>query len=142
VFTGEYRHTIDDKGRIAVPTRFRAELASGAFVSKWIDGCVALHPRSAWDALTAKVATLPITDAGARTLQRAIFGAAFEFELDRQGRLLVPAVLRDWAGLRTDVVFVGSRDHVELWAPDQWRAYSERMDDPAWLAERLEGLGI
>jgi MraZ protein len=142
VFTGEFRHAIDEKGRVAVPVRFRAELAGGATVSKWIDGCAALHPRTAWEALAARVATLPITDAGARTFQRAIFGAAFEFELDRQGRLLLPAVLRDWAGLGSDVVFVGSRDHVELWSPDRWKDYSARMDDPEVLAEHLQGLGI
>ena len=99
MFTGEYHHAVDDKGRVAVPARFRAELAGGALVSKWIDGCLAISPRAAWDALAARAATLPVTDAGARTFQRFIFGTAFDADLDRQGRVVVPAVLREFAGL-------------------------------------------
>ncbi len=142
VFTGEYRHAVDDKGRVAVPVRFRADLAAGAFVSKWIDGCLGLHPRAAWDALATRVGALPITDANARVFQRHIFGMAFEIELDRQGRLVVPAVLREFAGLEDEVVVVGSRDHLELWAPATWDAYCARMDDPELLAANLQGLGI
>lgn len=144
MFTGEYRHTVDDKGRVAVPVRFRAELAGGALVSKWIDGCLAIHPRNAWDALAERTASLPVTDAGARTFQRFIFGAAFEVGLDRQGRLVVPAVLRDFAGLEGEapVVVVGSRDHLELWSSERWGAYSADMDQPDVLARHLQGLGI
>ena len=142
MFTGEYRHAVDDKGRVAVPVRFRTELAGVCLVSSWIDGCLALHPRAAWDALAAKVATLPITDVGARTFQRHIFGTAFEIELDSQGRLLLPSVLREWAELKGEAVVIGSRDHLELWAPTRWSAYSARMDDPDVLAEHLQGLGI
>ena len=142
MFTGEYRHAVDEKGRVAVPVRLRAQLDGGALVSKWIDGCLALHPRAAWDALAAKVSTLPVTDAGARTFQRHIFGTAFEIELDRQGRLVVPGVLRTWAGLEGEAVVIGSRDHLELWAPARWAEYSRRMDDPDVLAEHLQGLGI
>jgi transcriptional regulator MraZ len=142
MFTGEYHHAVDDKGRVAVPARFRAELAGGALVSKWIDGCLALHPRGAWDALAAKVATLPVTSPGARTFQRFIFGTAFEVELDRQGRLVVPAVLRDFADLESEAIVVGSRDHLELWSPARWAAYSSGMNEPEALAEHLQGLGI
>lgn len=144
MFTGEYRHTVDDKGRVAVPVRFRAELAGGALMSKWIDGCLAIFPRAAWDALAARAAELPVTDAGARTFQRFLFGTAFEAEPDRQGRVVVPAVLRDFAGIEVDapVVVVGSRDHVELWSAARWEAYSAQMDSPEILAEHLQGLGI
>jgi len=142
VFTGEYHHAVDDKGRVAVPARFRAELAGGALVSKWIDGCLALHPKAEWDALAAKVSTLPITEPGARTFQRFIFGAAFEVELDRQGRVVIPAVLREFAGLEADAVVVGSRNHLELWSPAAWANYSSRMDEPEALAQHLQGLGI
>ena len=142
MFTGEYHHAVDDKGRVAVPARFRAELAGGALVSKWIDGCLAVHPKAEWDTLAAKVATLPITEPGARIFQRFIFGAAFEVELDRQGRVVVPAVLREFAGLDTEAVVVGSRDHLELWSPKAWAEYSSRMDEPEALAKNLQGLGI
>ena len=142
MFTGEYRHTVDDKGRLAVPVRFRADLAQGAVVSKWIDGCLALFPRAAWDELAEKTAALPVTDQGARTFQRFLFGTAFDIELDRQGRLVVPAVLRTFAGLESEVVVVGSRNHLEFWSPASWQQYSAQMDQPEVLAEHLQGLGI
>jgi MraZ protein len=142
MFTGEYRHTVDDKGRLAIPVRFRAELAQGAQVSKWIDGCVAIFPRTDWEALAAQTAALPVTDQSARTFQRFLFGTAFEIELDRQGRFVLPAVLRDFAGLDTEVVVVGARNRLELWSPTRWDQYSAQMDQPEVLAAHLQGLGI
>jgi MraZ protein len=142
VFTGEYQHTIDEKGRIAVPVRFRAELALGARVSKWIDGCVAIFPRADWEVFAERTAALPVTDQGARTFQRFLFGAAFEIELDRQGRFVLPAVLREFAELTAQVVVVGARSRLELWSPQRWSRYSAEMDRPEVLAEHLQGLGI
>jgi MraZ protein len=142
LFTGEYHHAIDGKGRIAVPARFRAELETGAFVSRWIDSCVAIFPREAWDELANRVAGLPLSDAAARTFARFVFSGAFEVELDRQGRVLVPAGLREFAKLADEVVVVGARDHVELWEPARWADYSAQMSSPDVLAAHLQGLGI
>lgn len=142
MFTGEYRHTVDDKGRLAVPARFRTQLEGGAVVSRWIDGCLAIHSRSGWEALATRVADLPITDAAARLFQRQIFAGALEAELDRQGRVLVPAYLREEAGLATDAVIVGIRDHAEIWAPARWTDYRRGMDDPGAFAKAIAGLGI
>jgi MraZ protein len=142
VFTGEYRHSVDDKGRIAVPARFRAQLAGGAVVSRWLDQCLAIHTREGWDALSEKVAVLPITDPGSRLFQRFVFAGAFEADLDRQGRVVVPAYLRESAGLSEEAVIVGSRDHAEIWSPARWDDYRRALDDPDRLAEALDGLGI
>jgi MraZ protein len=142
VFTGEYRHTVDGKGRIAVPVKFRAQLDPGSMVSGWLDDCLAIHPKAGWDALAAKVAALPITDPQSRRFQRFVFSQALEAEMDRQGRLLLPAYLRESIGLGTDAVVVGSRDHAEIWAPDRWDAYRRALDDPQELARAFEGLGI
>ena len=142
MFTGEYRHSVDDKGRMAVPSKFRMQLEDGAFVSRWIDACLAIFPKSEWDVLAAKAGALPIADASARTFSRFIFAGAFEIDLDRQGRMVVPASLRSWAGLEGDAVIVGARDHAEIWAPARWDDYRRAMESPDELAQHLTGLGI
>jgi MraZ protein len=142
VFTGEYRHSVDDKGRIAVPSKFRAQLEGGADVSRWLDECLAIHTRAGWDELAARVATLPITDASARLFSRFIFAGAVEATLDGQGRILVPGYLREMAALEGEAVVVGSRDHAEIWAPARWDAYRRGLEDPDTLAAALQGLGI
>jgi MraZ protein len=142
VFTGEYRHSVDDKGRIAVPARFRAQLAGGAVVSRWLENCLAIHTRQGWDELSEKIGRLPIGDAGSRLFQRFVFANAFEADLDRQGRVVVPAYLREAAGLEEEAVIVGSRDHAEIWSPARWDDYRRALDDPDRLAQALQGLGI
>jgi MraZ protein len=142
LFTGEYRHTVDEKGRLAVPARFRAQLAGGAFVSRWIDGCLAIFPKPDWDALAEKVSGLPVGDPGSRAFARFLFGGAIEAELDGQGRVLLPPYLRTWADLAGEAVVVGARDHAEIWAPARWEGVSRELEDPARLAEHLAGLGI
>lgn len=142
MFTGEYRHSIDDKGRVAVPARFRGELAGIAFVSRWIDGCLAIFPKDEWNALAERVGALHQTDASARNFARFLFSGAIEVELDRQGRAVVPAYLRQFAGLNGEAVVVGARDHLELWQPDRWAAYSAGMNEPDVFAAHIQGLGI
>jgi MraZ protein len=142
VFTGEYRHSVDDKGRLAVPAKFRAQLGAGAVVSRWLDACLAIHTQDGWNDLSAKVAALPLTDPNARRFSRLIFAGAAEVELDRQGRILLPAYLREHIDLGTDAVVVGSRDHAEIWVPPTWEAYATQLDDPDELAQAFQGLGI
>jgi MraZ protein len=142
VFTGEYRHTVDEKGRMAVPVKFRARLDPGSMVSGWLDNCLAIHTKSGWDELSDKIDALPVTDPLARRFQRFIFSNAIEVELDRQGRLLLPAYLRESVGLGANAVVVGSRDHAEIWAPEHWDEYRRTLQDPDELARAFEGLGI
>ena len=142
MFTGEYRHTVDDKGRIAVPAKFRVQLGAGAVVSRWLDACLAIHTQAGWDDLATKVAALPITDPNARRFQRLIFAGAAEVELDRQGRVLLPGYLREHIDLGSEAVVVGSRDHAEIWVPATWATYAQGLEDPDELAEAFAGLGI
>ena len=142
MFTGEYRHTVDDKGRLAVPVKFRSRLDPGSMVSGWLDDCLAIHTKATWDELAAKIAALPFTDPTARLFSRFVFSHAVELEMDRQGRILLPAYLRESIGLGGDAVIVGSRDHAEIWAPDRWDVYRRALDDPGELARAFEGLGI
>jgi MraZ protein len=142
VFTGEYRHTVDEKGRIAVPSKFRAHFDGGAVVSRWIDGCLAIHTKAGWASLADKIAALPVTDAAARLFGRSIFAGATDAELDRQGRVLLPAYLREPLGLTTDALVLGARDHAEIWVPATWADYRRTMDDPETFAQAIQGLGI
>jgi len=141
VFTGEFRHSIDAKGRVAVPARFRAELATGAHVTRWIENCLAIFPNQAWERLAEKVGELRYADAGARAFSRFLFSGAFDVELDSQGRVVLPASLRDFAGLKGDAVVVGALDHIELWEPGRWASTSEEMNSDVF-AERIANLGI
>jgi MraZ protein len=141
VFTGEYRHAIDGKGRVAVPARFRAELATGAHVARWIDNCLAVFPNEAWQRLADRVGELRYADAGARAFSRFLFSGAFDVELDAQGRVVLPAGLRDFAGLKGEAVVVGALDHIELWEPARWASASADMSSDVF-AERIADLGI
>jgi MraZ protein len=142
VFTGEYRHAVDDKGRIAVPSRFRAHLDGGLVVARWLDTCLAIYPRAAWEELSTRIGSLPMTDPRGRLLQRRLFAGAFETELDRQGRVLLPQGLRTFAGLGDEAMVLGSRDHAEIWEPERWAAYSQELEDPDAFAAAIDGLGI
>ncbi len=142
MFTGEYRHSVDEKGRVAVPSKFRAQLEGGAFVSRWIDACLAIFPRAEWDALATKTGALPMTDPGARTFSRFLFASAFEVDLDRQGRMVIPPSLRAWADLGNEAVIVGNLNHAEMWSPARWEDYRRDMESADALAQHLTGLGI
>ncbi|MDQ6682889.1 MAG: division/cell wall cluster transcriptional repressor MraZ [Chloroflexota bacterium] len=142
--TGEYRHALDDRGRVAVPMRFRARLGEGATLARWLDGCLAVFPHEEWGDLAAKLRGLPLTNPRAREFARFMSSGAVDAELDRQGRLLVPAYLREYAGLQVgEVVVVGALNRLEIWAPSAWQPYRSKIEDaPEELAEHLEDLGI
>lgn len=142
MFTGEYRHAVDDKGRIAVPSRFRGQLAGNVVVARWMDSCLAVFPMAAWEELATKVGSLPMTDPNARLLQRQLFAGAFETVLDRQGRVLVPQQLREHAGLEGEALVLGAREHAEIWSPARWAEYSRGLQDPDAFAQAIAGLGI
>ena len=144
-FTGEFRHSLDERGRVAIPARFRPRLAAGATLARWLDGCLGLFPQEEWVALSEKIAGLPVTNQPARAFARFMFSGAVETELDRQGRVLVPSYLRDYAGVAAggDVVVVGAHSRIELWSPQAWESYRSGIEgQPEALAEHLAGLGI
>jgi MraZ protein len=143
VFTGGYRHSVDAKGRLAVPAKFRALLDSGAFVSRWLDACLAIWPRAEWDRLAAKVAALPIVEnPGARLFSRFVFANAVEVVWDAQGRFVLPAYLRDAIGLRSEAMIVGQINHAEIWTPAGWDEYQAALNDPAAVQGNFAGLGF
>jgi MraZ protein len=142
MFTGEYRHSVDAKGRVAIPARFRLQLEQGAVVVRWVDGCAAIFPRPAFEALASKVSVLPLSDEKARSVSRFLSSSAFEVESDGQGRIVLPGAIRDWAALATEAVVVGAWDHVEVWAPDRWAKFQKGLDSADALASQLSGLGL
>lgn len=141
-FVGEYRHQIDDKGRLAVPSKMRVPLAGKFHVAQWLDTCLAIVPNSEWDQIAGKVAALPMTDPRTRALERRLFGKAVELELDRQGRILLPQNLREAAGLEGEVVVVGLRNRVEIWSAERWAEQNAVLGDDAAFAELISGIGI
>ncbi len=142
--TGEFRHTLDDRSRVAVPVRFRTRLAQGATLARWLDKCLGLFPHDEWEELAAKLRGLPLTNPKAREFARFMSSGAVEVELDKQGRILVPGYLREYAGLSEgEVVVVGALNRLEIWAPAAWLPYRSKIEDePEALAEHLADLGI
>lgn len=136
-FTGEFRHTIDAKGRLIVPSRLREELENDQVVlTQWLDGCVAMWSGEGWRALERLLLEQRRTDSAARAVVRAIVASARTDEVDRQGRVMVPPHLRDLAGITRDVVVTGALDHAEIWSPEAWdrersKVASGRLDELA-----------
>jgi MraZ protein len=142
VFLGEFRHAVDEKGRLAVPARFRADLEGGCVVARWLDTCLAIFPMPAWEVLATKVGALPMTDPNARLLQRRLFAGAFETEIDKQGRVLVPQTLRAFAELQAEAMVLGlGKQYLEVWSPPNWDEYKLGLEDSSFAAA-VSGLGI
>lgn len=140
-FMGEYNHTVDSKGRLIIPTKFRDELGAEFVVTKGLDGCLFVFSQNAWNDFEAKLRTLPLTRKDARQLVRFFVAGATSCELDKQGRILVPATLREFAGLEKDVVLAGITDRVEIWSKEKWTENNAigDMDD---IAEQMAELGL
>ena len=140
MFMGEYNHTIDAKGRLIVPTKFREQLGEAFVITKGNDGCLAIYTNEAWETFLGKIQTLPANN-HIRTYVRNIVGSSVEVVTDKQGRILVPGNLREHAGLDKDVGLVGVIDKVEVWDKERWGAQTNisNMDD---IAEEMAELGL
>lgn len=126
MFMGEYQHTIDSKGRVIIPAKFREGLGEKFVATKGLDNCLFLYPMNEWQALEKKLKALPFTRADARAFVRFFFSGATECELDKQGRILIPGNLREYARLEKDVVIIGVSNRVEIWSREVWEEYSAR----------------
>lgn len=143
MFIGEYKHTIDQKGRLAIPAKFRLLLAEGAVVTRGIDRCLFLYPKSSWLELAERLVKLPLNQANARAFARLMLAGAMDVGLDQQGRILVPDYLRTYAGLSKRVVVAGLYNRLEIWEESAWNAYRERTEKESGdIAEKLGELGI
>jgi MraZ protein len=141
MFIGEYKITIDDKGRIAVPVKFRGALAQGAVVTRGLDTSLFLLPLEEWGKLAEKLASLPLGQANSRAFSRFMLAGAMDVELDGQGRFVIPEYLRTFAGLKKGAVVVGVQNRLEVWDEDVWSAYAKKAEeDSAAIAEMLTGI--
>lgn len=138
---GEYNHALDAKGRIIIPSRLREQLGERFVVSKGLDGCLFAFPPEEWAKFENKLQALPLTNRDARKFSRYFLAGAAEVELDKQGRALLPATLREAAGLEKDVVLCGVGNRMEIWSKEAWNDFSH-YDNVEELAENMADLGI
>lgn len=127
MFLGEYEHTIDAKGRMAVPAKFRSQMDRGAVVSKGMGACLSVYTMQRWEEKSAELVAGKASDE-LRDFERRIYPSAGEVELDGQGRMIIPARLRAYANLGNEVTVAGVRDHFEIWDRQAWQVYQERLD--------------
>jgi MraZ protein len=123
LFLGEFQHSLDAKGRLTLPAKFRDALADGLVVTKGMENCLFVFSRSEWPSLQDKVQSLPMIKKDARKFTRFFFGGAMEEELDKQGRVLIPENLRQYAELNREVVIIGVSNRLEVWNKENWEAY-------------------
>lgn len=143
MFLGEFEHTIDDKGRVAIPARFREELGERFVLTRGFEQCLQAFPRLMWDELSDKINRLPLANTQARSLRRILFSPAAEVEIDRQGRILIPQGLREYAGLAEEVLITGMNTYFELWSGERWRAVQDELTTSgAAIADHMSDLGI
>ncbi|MCI5740058.1 MAG: division/cell wall cluster transcriptional repressor MraZ [Lachnospiraceae bacterium] len=141
MFMGEYNHTIDAKGRMIVPSKFRELLGNEFVVTKGLDGCLFVYPNEEWKNIEEKFRTVPLTTKDARKFSRFFFAGAATCEVDKQGRILIPPVLREFADIQKDVVSVGVLNRIEIWSKDRW-VDNNTYDDMDEIAEHMAELGL
>ncbi|HBP00782.1 MAG: Protein MraZ [Candidatus Moranbacteria bacterium GW2011_GWE1_49_15] len=143
MFIGEYQHSVDPKKRLALPSKFRKELGSKVVVTRGLDKCLFVYPLKTWKELAEKLGTLPMGESGTRSFVRLMLAGAIDVDLDKQGRILLPDYLKEYAELDRSVIVAGLFNRLEVWNEDKWKAYktsSEASTDE--IAEQLGKLGI
>lgn len=138
---GEYEHSLDAKGRLIMPAKFREDIGEKFIITKGLDGCLFAFSLDEWKKFEEKLATLPISNKDARAFSRFFFAGAIDCELDKQGRFLISGNLREFAKLLKDVIIVGMNSRIEIWSKEKWQECDENIsaDD---IAEKMEMLGI
>jgi MraZ protein len=142
MFLGRYEHTIDEKGRLTIPARYRELLEDGAYVTQGFDHNLIVHPITSFEELSTKVNQLAFTDPIARQLKRYIFSTAERCDIDKAGRILLPQFLRDIAGLDGTVVLVGAGAYFEIWATSNWAHQNYTLQDTDAAAQRFAALSL
>ena len=143
MFIGEYKYSIDEKKRLAIPVKFRQLLAKKAVVTRGLDKCLFLYPAKEWGSLAKKIAQLPLAQADARSFSLLMLGGAMEASIDSLGRILIPDYLKTYACLKKKIIFVGLYDRVEIWDEEEFQKSRKKTEIAAGdIAERLKDLGV
>ena len=143
MFIGEYKHNLDDKGRLAIPAKFRVSLKKGAVVTKGLDNCLFLYSKEQFEIIAKKFASLPISQARARAFSRHMLAGAMDVEFDSQGRITLPEYLRSFSDLKKNVVVAGLYNHLEICNEAAWNKYkTESEKNSNAIAEEMGDLGI
>lgn len=140
---GEYNHNLDTKGRVSVPSKFREDLGESFIVTKGLDNCLFAYSKKEWETFETKLKSLPMTNTNARNFIRFFFSGATECEIDKLGRINIPLVLREYAGLKKDITIIGVSTRIEIWDKEKWNNYTspENMDVDE-IASQMSELGI
>ena len=143
MFIGEFKHNLDSKGRIAMPVKFRNKLTGGAIITRGLDRCLFVFGNKDWEVLAQKLIALPLSQANSRAFSRLMLAGAMDVEIDKQGRILIPDYLREYAGLKKETIFAGLYNRIEIWESENWKQYKTKTESQSdEIAEKLSELGI
>ncbi len=143
MFIGEYSHNLDDKGRMAIPVKFRRDLAKGAVVTRGLDNCLFLYTKTEWAKLAEKLAALPISQSNSRAFARLMLAGAMDVEVDKQGRVVLPEYLRKFASIKKTLVVAGLYNRLEIWDEELWNKYKNQTEaESGTIAEKMAELGV
>ena len=143
MFIGEFSHSLDDKGRLAIPAKFRSDLKKGAVITRGLDSCLFVYTKPEWEKLATKLAALPFSQANSRAFSRLMLAGAMDVEIDGQGRAMLPEYLRQFAGLKKNVVIAGLYSRLEIWDEANWKKYQSQTEAQSnEIAERMGELGV
>ncbi len=138
MFIGEFHHKLDNKGRMAIPAKFRDVLKNGAVITRGLDSCLTIYPKNNWLILAEKLSSLPIVKSNSRAFARFMLSGATEINLDKQGRVLVPEYLREYSMLKKEIIIVGLFDKIEIWPKSRWAKYRDNTEKKSsQIAEKL-----
>lgn len=143
MFIGEYQATIDEKGRIAIPAKFRSQLKAKIVVTRGLDNSLFLYTMDEWKKLAEKLASLPIATANTRAFSRLMLAGAMDCEIDKQGRIILPGYLKEFAKIQKKLVFAGLYNRIEVWSEELWMTYKTQTEKESnAIAEQLGSLGV
>lgn len=143
MFIGEYHHSLDQKGRLAIPTKFRKFFGGKAVVTRGLDNCLFVYTMPEWKKLAEKLSNLPISQANTRAFARLMLAGAMDVDLDKQGRIILPEYLRSFAGMKKATVITGLYNRLEVWSEDAWTKYTKNTEkESVAIAEALAELGV